>query len=387
MTGNPAWIGVLWFGIQVVWGAILAVSLQARSSALGGTHAVEAYAAVAAGGALLAALTQLVAGFFSDARRARTGHRRETYLAGLALALPALLVFYTTSSLAMLFAAFAALQIGMNLFGGPYQAAVPDHIAPERRGRASAWMSGYQFAGQCAGLLVAALAPNPIAGVALAGILAATFAVTFLHLRGLSPSASPAAPLSIGRALRTLLVSRGLINLGFYTLVGFLFFYVRESLGIAAARQTTGLLFLAFTIAGVPGAILAGRSSDRYDKRLVVSAAAAAIALSLAWLAGATSLAAAFGAAILAGIAWGAFFTADWAIAYVLLPENAMGGAMGVWNLAATIPQIVAPLIAAPILSAIDAQSFGAGPRVTLLVVILELLAGAAWLWRLPALR
>ncbi|MBV8150247.1 MAG: hypothetical protein JOY59_01720 [Candidatus Eremiobacteraeota bacterium] len=60
------------------------------------------------------------------------------------------------------------------------------------------------------------------------------------------------------------------------------------------------------------------------------------------------------------------------------------GAPLGVWNLAATIPQILAPLIAAPLLSAIDrALSFGAGPRAMLDLVIVEFALGAALLWRL----
>src|SRR5262249_20976917 len=122
-------------------------------------------------------------------------------------------------------------------------------------------------------------------------------------------------------------------------------------------------------------------------KRLVVSVAAAAIALAVGAFAAAFSVPVAFGAALAAGAAWGAFFTADWAIAYAVLPRETLATATGVWNLAATIPQIVAPLIAAPLVAALDAQRAGLGPRGALLLVILEFAFGAAWLWRLPAQR
>jgi hypothetical protein len=94
----------------------------------------------------------------------------------------------------------------------------------------------------------------------------------------------------------------------------------------------------------------------------------------------------AFAAAIASGCAWGAFFTADWAIAYAVLPRDAMASAMGVWNLAAAIPQIVAPAITAPLVTALDARSAGLGPRVALLLVVVEFAIGAALLWRLPPL-
>ncbi|MGH7329721.1 MAG: hypothetical protein ACREJX_15345, partial [Polyangiaceae bacterium] len=136
MKGRPAAIGALWFGIQVVWGAILGISLQARSTAFHLTDPISAYAFVASLGAALAALTQVAVGFFSDARMARVGHRREFYLAGIAIALPSLLAFYLAPSYVGLLIAFAGLQIGMNVFSGPYQAAVPDHVPSSRSGSA-----------------------------------------------------------------------------------------------------------------------------------------------------------------------------------------------------------------------------------------------------------
>lgn len=384
MNGRPAAIGTLWFGIQVVWGAILGISLQARSSALGGEGALAAYATIAASGAGVAALTQVVIGVVSDARRERVGHRREFYVAGAAIAVPAIVLFYLAPSYGILLAAFMALQIGMNVLGGPYQAAVPDHVPPEKSGAASAWMSGYQFFGQCVGLLVAALAKDAVAGIAIATLLGVSLAITVAHLARLTPARQPRVRLRIERDFRTLLVSRGLINLGFYTLVGFLFFFARETLRVEDPKQTTGILFLTFTVAGVLGAVLGGRPSDRLDKRAVVTAAAIAIALAVGLLAGASSLPVAFAAAGFAGVAWGAFFTADWAIAYIVLPPDAMAAAMGVWNLAAALPQIAAPVITAPLILAIDATAPGAGPRAALVLVILEFAAGTLWLWRLP---
>lgn len=379
MTARPAAIGALWFGIQAVWGAILGVSLQARSTALGVDDPVAAYALIASLGAALAALTQVAVGFFSDARRVRVGHRRDLYLAGIALALPALVAFYLAPTYPILLGAFVALQIGMNVLGGPYQAAVPDHVPPQRRGAASAWMSGYQFFGQCTGLLIVSFTHDVVAGLSLAAALAISFAVTFAHLARMPDAATVRPRLRVDRDFRTLLASRGLINLGFYTFVGYMFFFVRDTLHPADPRQTTGILFLAFTIAGVIGATLAGRPSDTIDKRIVVSLAGLAIALTIGALAGASTLPVILIAGTLAGVAWGAFFTADWAIAYVVLPSDAMAAAMGVWNLAAALPQIAAPLLGAAVFATF-------GIRATLILVIVEFALGTLWLWRLPAL-
>jgi predicted MFS family arabinose efflux permease len=119
------------------------------------------------------------------------------------------------------------------------------------------------------------------------------------------------------------------------------------------------------------------------DKRVVVSVACAAIAIAVGAFAFAPTFTVALICAIGSGAAWGAFFTADWAIAYAVLPRAAMASAMGVWNLAVAIPQIAAPAITAPVVTYFDGRSAGLGPRVALMLVIVEFVIGTAWLWRL----
>lgn len=387
VTPQPARIAALWFGIQAVWSAILGVFLQSRITVLAPGDALQAYGIIAAGGAAVAAIVQLAAGRWSDRRLAAVGHRREFYAAGIALSVVALALFFVAPTLGWLTAGFVALQIGMNVAGGPYQAALPDALPASNGGRAAAWMSTYSFAGSVTGLIVAATLGGLFAGVALAIVLLVSAGVTLRHLQRLPAVRMQPAPLRITRDIVVLLCSRGAINVGFYTLFGFLFFFVRESLHVADARTTTGLLFIAFTIAGVGGAALAARPADRYDKRLVVGVAALAIALAVGAFAAAPNLAVAFAAAVASGAAWGAFFTADWAIAYALLPRGALAAALGVWNLAAVVPQIIAPALTAPLVAAVDARALGNGPRVALLLVAVEFCIGAALLWLIPAAR
>jgi MFS family permease len=383
VTAQPARISALWFGIQAVWSAILGVFLQSRVSEFAGAGDVRAYAWIAAGGALVAAIVQVVAGFWSDRHLAVRGHRRFFYIAGIAAGAAALPAFFATPSLFGLIAAFVALQIGLNVAGGPYQAAIPDAVGEEHSGSASGWMSVSSFAGSVTGLIVAATLHGLWAAAALVAALLGGAVVALNHLRTLPATPARNAPLRVTRPMLTIMISRAAINVGFYTLLGFLFFFVRESLHVSDARTMTGLLFLAFTLAGVSGAMLAGRAADRYDKRIVISIAAVAIGVAVGAFALAPNEPVAFAAAIASGCAWGAFFTADWAIAYAVLPRGAMAAAMGIWNLAAALPQIVAPAITAPLVTAVDAMHAGAGPRVAFALVIVEFIAGAALLWTL----
>ncbi len=390
-SANPALLCALYGGIQFVWGAVLAVSLQARSIALGGHAAVLAYATIAAAGAGVATIVQIAAGILSDRRYARDTF----YAAGIGLALPAIVWFYLAPALPQLAAAFFSLQFAVNVAGGPYAAVIPDYVERPRRGRASSFMSAYSSLGNAAGLIVAGFVHDLRAVAAfLCSGLAATYAITAIHLRsrnrdtkpgGLRTGVSPEGS-RVRAIMEALLLSRGLVNVGFFTLVGFLLFYVRDALGIvgSAAEVQTALIFLTFTLTAVTGAILAARPADRYDKRRVVCVAIAVIALALGALASAPSIEVAYAAAALAGCAWGAFVTTDWALATALLPQGSMATAMGVWNIATALPQVIAPLIAAPLVVRLDRLHVGLGPRAAIVLALVEFIAGGAAIWRLP---
>ncbi len=387
----------LYGGIQLVWGAVLAVSLQARVIALERHGAIVSYAVVAASGALVATVVQLAAGSLSDRHRARTGRRDGFYVAGITFAIPALAWFYAAPTFAQFGVAFVFLEAAMNVAGGPYQAVIPDYVEPWRRGRASAWMSAYQSLGNAAGLLVAGFV-HDLRAVAslLAAALTTTYAITATHLRTLAMGSDgrtytsdhlhAGTPPARRATFAALLLSRGLINVGFFTLLGFLLFFVRDALHVRGSvlEMQTALLFLTFTLSAVVGAVAGARPSDRYDKRLVVTSAVGLTALALAVLAATSSLDVAYGAAAFAGVGWGAFASADWALATALLPQRAMATAMGIWNVATTVPQVIAPLVAAPLVVRFERVHAGLGVRAAVVLALLEFVAGAALIWRLP---
>ena len=395
---NPARLAAFTFGQQLIWGAVLAVSLQERTLALHHAELAPANSTVALGaypyvmlsalGAAVATVAQFAFGLFSDRRRRIVGHRREFYLAGILIVVPTLFWFYLAPTWPQFVAAFIALQVGMNVAIAPYQASIPDFVERTRRGIAASWMSIYQAIGNAAGLLIAGFVHDlRIVAVALAAPFAASWSVTFAHVRKLADvTEEPIAPVNPTRALLILLWSRGLINVGFFTLLGFLFFYARESLDIVgdSTRAQTALLFLTFTLCAAPGAALAARPTDRLDKRLVVTLSCGVVAVALAILATAHALPLAYAAAVLAGLGWGAFVTADYTLATVVLPPGTMATSMGIWNIATTIPQVVAPIAALPLVLHFDALAPGLGPRAAIVAALVEYLAGAALIWRLP---
>lgn len=385
---RPSALGVFWFGIQVVWGALLGVSLQARLSELAHGHALAIYGPVAAGGAAIAAATQIAVGILSDRRRVRGSRRIEFYLAGIALAAPALVWFYLAPSLAQLVTAIGILQIGMNVAIGPYQAVIPDFVHERDLGRASSWMAALQSAGNACGALLAALVANSLAvALAIVAALVTTAVLTAAHVRKLPLLPAHTERLRVSRAFADLFVSRGLVFLGFYTLLGYLFFFVRATLGSGDTKLFTGSVILAVTASAAAGAVLAARPSDSVDRRVIAAAGGAVFVAALAAFLFSHTVASIIGSAVVAGVAWGVFLSGDWALGCQFLPRSALATAMGVWNLALLIPQVLAPLIATLVLAGLHALGSSSAPRIAFGLAAAEVLAGVLWLRRLPAVH
>lgn len=386
-TPKPARLALLWFGIQMVWGALLGVSLQARSVELAGPHAVAAYGALAAAGAAVAAVVQICTGIFADRRRASGSRRSEFYVAGSLFAAGAIVWFYSAASFGELIAAVVVLQIAMNVAIGPYQAVIPDFVPESAMAAASSWMAALQSLGNAAGALVAALVPNPMAdGAAIGATLLAACAATAVHVRGLSLQPVRIQPVRITRAFADLFISRAFVFLGFYTLLGYLFFYVRHALP-GETKTTTGILILIVTAAAAAGAGIAARPAARADQRAVAAVGAAGFIAALVAFLFAQGIGGIAASACCAGIAWGVFVTADWALGCRFLPRHALATSMGIWNLAQIVPQIAAPVAATAVLSGLHALQKPGAPRIAFVLAAFEVAAGALWLLRLPAAR
>lgn len=388
-TTSALRLALFWLGIQAVWGALLGISLQARTIELSAGNALIAYGRLATVGALVAALTQVFVGIWSDARRRQNSRRTEFYVIGATLGTAALLFFYQARSFVALAAAFVLLQASLNVAIGPYQAIIPDFVEQRRTGTASSWMAALQSLGNALGALAASFIVNlRTLGASLGALLLATCALTVSHVRTLPlrDQASSAQRSRVTRAFVDLFVSRALVYVGFYTLLGYLLFYVTAVLGatnLTDARRDTGILIVAFTVVGTLGAAVAARPSDRMDKRLVASIGGAAFIVALALFIGSNAWGAVAAATVLAGMGWGIFLVADWAIACRVLPPGAMAAAMGIWNLAVVLPQIVAPALTTFVLTRFNLATGASGPRVAFGLACGETLLGIAWLWRL----
>lgn len=386
---NPALLTVLWFGIQLAWGAVLGISLQARSLQLGGVSALALYGGVSTAGAIAAAIVQLAVGPFSDRRRREGDKRIVFYAIGACVAAAALIAFYAAPTVFTFALAFIVLQAAMNCAIGPYQAVLPDVVPISRIGVASGWMAAMQSAGNAAGAILATLLGNTIPlGITIAAVLIASCAVTVAYLRRIPLQPLPDhESLRVTRPLVDLFISRAFVYIGFYTLLGYFFFYVKNALPPHFALDTTtasGICVLLFTLVGAVGATIAAKPADRIDERIVVTVGGGILALSVGALALLHGLAPIPIAIAIAGIGWGIFLCADWAFACRLLPPGALATTMAIWNVAVVGPQIIAPAITTFVLARTGILMSAEGPRGAFFLSCSEILIGAVWIWRLP---
>jgi MFS family permease len=386
-TPKPLRLTLFWLGLQTVWGALLGISLQARSTQLSPGDALVAYGHLAAIGASVAAVTQIAVGFWSDARRKRGSRRIEFYIPGTIGGAAAIAAFYGAPTFATLTLAYVAVQATLNLAIGPYQAILPDFIEPKRLGVASSWLAALQSIGNAIGAVCASLiADARVLAGAIDALLIGTCAATVAHVRTLAIREEPAhVPMRITRAFVDLFVSRALVYVGFFTLVGYLFFYVTGVLGYSTreATQFTGLLILAFTVVGAAGAALAAKPSDRFDKRYVAMAGGGVMIVALVVFITAHSVAAAVVATCIAGVGWGIFLVADWALACRIMPAGSAAATMGLWNLALVLPQIAAPAFTTWVLLRFPLTTAAGAPREAFGLAVCETLVGIGWLLRL----
>ena len=386
-------ISAFWLGVSVHWAAFLTIAIQARVNDLAPLEQRGAYlAGLAAAGALISTVIELIAGPISDRCTSRMGRRRPFILWGTLLSLPFVVLFMTTQSFALLILHFVAIQLFLNWANGPYQAVIPDYVPVHRHGLASAYMGMMTLAGNLIGLALAgALLGEPpliaghlertvrlqVVGYTLVGFLLATMLWTVLGMR--EPHWQPRTPaekhlrwtlfvnilLNEQPNFRWVVVSRFVFNMGFFTALFYLEFYLRDTIELRGAAPQHAFGFMATaTLTGVLGNWLAGVLADRMSKKRIIYACIALMCACAALFLTAQGLPMVYATGALFGVAWGAYAAVDWALASNLVPPQESGRYMAIWHIAMTMPQVVAPLIAGPLGDHWNAQyGLGAGWR------------------------
>jgi MFS family permease len=300
------------------------------------------------------------------------------------------------NSIPALILSFCLVQLWTNVATAPYQAMMPDMVPKEHQGTASAYMGMSGLLGQLGGLICCGLLIEKPGGlwmimVTFSLLMIATMLYTVWRIPEPSAESNPAAKMNLVETIIEsfrinarehldfirLIVSRFIINMGFYTCTGFFLYYVTDALGAARPVKIATQIFIISTISGILGNFPAGILGDRVSKKAVIylSCTIASTGALVFLLAGSTPVALA--ASFVFGIGFGAFMAVDWAFATNLLPDKDEAKYMGVWHIAFTVPQVIAPFIGGIVAYFFNRNmGHGMGYRAVLALAILYLAIG-----------
>ncbi|MEV0382715.1 MFS transporter [Nonomuraea sp. NPDC050643] len=351
----------LWAGLLTP----IAVTLSVKVGAVDPEGKAASLGLILSAGAFLSMAITPIWGNLSDRTTSRFGRRRP-WLAGGALAgAVGLLIMAIAQNVPTILLGWCVTQVGYNAAQAALNAIIPDHVPEKQRGRVSGILGPMSNIGVLVGTALTAMA---VGSTSLMFLLPGLFAfvalgllIVFLPDRPADPGTL--SPFRLLDLLRSLWVNpfahrdfgwafagRFLIFTGNAFKITFGFYVITDRLGYSPA-EAVSLVFIAtlvFTAASVTTATLGGWLSDRTGRRKIFVLVASLIMgvglLTLGWTT--TYPQYLIGSAIL-GLGTGTYMAVDMALVVRVLPnpDNAAKD-LGVFQIANSLPQSLAPLIA-----------------------------------------
>jgi Na+/melibiose symporter-like transporter len=362
-------VSLLWFALFANWLTVVPVIVPDQIASILGPDAAAKEGisgSILAIGAFMALVMAPIAGALSDRVRNAKGRRRPFLVAGMVgtcVALALLVPFGPGSSILLYALAILNLQFWWNWACGPYAGLIPDVVPPGSQASASAWMNIMSILGTFTGngiAVVLYVRGHPAA--ALSGLIALNLVclwVTVFRVRE-APSAGAQRPFELGSFVRSfwlppalhrsfyrVLVTRLFANLGVWSILTFLLFYLQDVVGVAEPGRVLPMVLGIGAMLGIPASLVAAR--------LVARCGIVAIVRLTSWMMAGSAIAYVLIAvhpypALMAAVAlvyfsgWGAYQAVDWALALRVLPKSeAAGKDMGIWHVALVLPQVLGP--------------------------------------------
>lgn len=386
------WIIPANLGIYLIWGALPGILLPQQITLLfGQKDQVANLAIVATIGAFAAMVAQPIAGQISDRTRSRFGRRAPWILIGSLAGGLSLIGLAFADSLVGVIIAWTLVQIGYNFAQGPLTAVMPDRVPLKRRGTFAALSGIGLMVGALGGSIVGALFFNSIA---VGYVFFAVFSLVVLSLFVLAnPDYSSRQlqrePFTLSDFLKTFWVNpvahpdffwaftgRLLLYTGYFAVTGYQLYLLSNYFHVAHPEQIIPLLGLLSLVGILVSTIIAGPLSDRIGRRkpfVFASAAVVSLAFLLPWLW--PDVTAWVIMTVVSGFGFGMFQAVDTALMSEVLPSaKSFAKDLGVVNIAATLPQTLAPGVAGAIILA-----FGYAALFPIAIVLGILGALAVW--------
>ncbi|MGC7101751.1 MFS transporter [Amycolatopsis lurida] len=379
-----------WYGpLQIL------LAKQADLFAPGGKEGVLALAAGL--GALFSMLANPVWGALSDRTASRYGRRIPWIATGMAGGAGGLVLMAVAQHMAIVIIGWCLVQTALNAPFAALSAAIPDQVPVEQRGAAGGYFGVAQTVGIMAGTGLAVAGGGIVGGYLACAAFVLLAPLPYLLLRrdqvlpvALRPAwswrafaagfwLSPARHPDFGWAWLT----RFLINLSNAITLLYLLFYLKDAVRLADPETGVLILTVINAVTVLISVVIAGLWSDRLgNRRAFVAWSGAIIAVAAVLLACWHTWTGAVVAALILGIGFGAYTSVDFALITQVLPAALdRGKDLGIVNIANSLPQVLAPTVAAPIVG-----HLGGYPALYSAAAVVSI-AGGVLVYRISSVR
>jgi MFS family permease len=356
-------------GAYVSFMPLFQVLLPLKAAAINAGDKAVVLSQVAIWGAVTASLANLLAGAISDRTTSRFGRRRPWMIVGALGTVASYLMIMAADSVHELMGGVICFQLAFNLLFSALLAVLPDRVPDAQKGRVAAFLSlGHPIGAMAGAVLVGGLLVSEGARyAAIAIVLLVAVAPFALGVEDPPLPAGERPPLGWRTFLADLWidprkhpdfalawVSRFMVLVAITLTQSYMLFYLQDALHYSRlfpgqrAEQGLALLTTVATVANVSSGMIGGMLSDRLRRRKLF-AAGAALTLAAAMIT--FSLAPGWPIVVLGFLIFGAgagcYYAVDIALVSQVLPSQKNAGKdLGVINLANTLPQALAPVLA-----------------------------------------
>ena len=323
----------------------MAIAVPAMTIRLAPESHVFVLSVLASVVALATALVPPFAGWLSDALRRRGGSRRAFVAIGVVIDVAALAALAYVHTLFWFAALLVVATLGANVALSAYQVLLPESVPRRQWGVASGVRGAATLVGSIVGFGIAGAMPDPSITFLATAVIMALGGLSLLGIGDGTYDAEEHAHVRDWHDFVVVFAARVLVFFGLTMLQTFVLFFVRDILRVANPSAGTALYAFATIGGAVISSVYLGILSDRVPRKIITSLAIGAMALSTIGFALTPVLAWMLPFAALFGIGFGGVMSSGWALAMDSIPKmRDIGRDLGLWGVATSIPNIVAPL-------------------------------------------
>ena len=398
----------LWFGLNFHWLPIGFILIQSQLRDLvPHDHFGSSLGTMVGFGAIFAVVVPPLVGQLSDYIHTPWGRRRPIIFGCTILNLVGLGVMMTAHSYAQLFVGYLWIQFFANAAGAAYAGVIPDVVPGPQFGKASGFLAAMNQGGGLAGVLttsVLAGAHQILWAYAVIGaVTLLTMIPTLMASRGegmIRIERGPRIPLvqsakrfiapiwggDFGWVIFTRLMITAAITIIAYFLSPFFHDIVRVSNADQFTSNWLGIVF----VAAIPFGITGGMISDRLGRKIFVylSGVAQSLVAIVFIVLYPPQLPLVYALGAVYGLGYGLYYAVDWALACDTLPDRSKSAKdMGLFHVAQTLPQTIAPAIGGFLLDYFNHVSPNSGYRAVFASAIVFFILGTVFVSRIKSVR